>query len=64
MLGSLGWFVAFALQNATYVRSVGQIELVFTVLVSTLIFRERPTRRELTGIALLAVSIIGVVVAA
>jgi drug/metabolite transporter (DMT)-like permease len=64
MLGSLGWFVAFALQNATYVRSVGQIELVFTVLVSTLVFRERPTRRELAGIALLAVSIIGVVAAA
>ena len=64
MLGSLGWFVAFALQNAIYVRSVGQIELVCTVLVSTLVFRERPSRPELVGIALLAVSIIGVVVAA
>jgi drug/metabolite transporter (DMT)-like permease len=61
MLGSLGWFLAFALQNAAYVRSVGQIELVFTVLVSTLVFRERTTRRELAGITLLALSIIGIV---
>lgn len=63
MLGSLGWFVAFALQNAAYVRSVGQIELVFTVMVSTYVFGERPTRRELAGIALLAVSIVGIVAA-
>ncbi len=61
MLGSLGWFLAFALQNAAYVRSVGQIELVFTVLVSTFFFRERPSRRELAGIGLLAASIIGIV---
>ncbi len=63
MLGSLGWFVAFALQNAAYVRSVGQIELVFTVLVSTLVFGERPSQRELLGIGLLAASIIGIVLA-
>lgn len=63
MLGSLGWFIAFALQNAAYVRSVGQIELVFTVLVSTYVFRERPSRRELAGIGLLAASIIGIVIA-
>ena len=63
MLGSLGWFVAFVLQNAAYVRSVGQVELIFTVMVSTWVFRERPSPRELTGIALLAASIIGIVAA-
>lgn len=63
MLGSLCWFVAFALQNAAYVRSVGQIELVFTVAVSTFVFGEKPSRRELAGITLLAVSIVGIVVA-
>ncbi len=64
MLGSLGWFVAFALQNAAYVRAIGQVELIFTVLVSTYVFRERPSPRELAGIALLAASIIGIVIAA
>ncbi|MEO8242850.1 MAG: DMT family transporter [bacterium] len=63
MLGSLGWFVAFALQNAAYVRSVGQIELVFTVMVSTYVFGERPSVKEMLGIGLLALSIIGIVVA-
>ena len=63
MLGSLGWFMAFALQNAAYVRSVGQVELIFTVIVSTLVFRETPSFRELTGIAFLAASIIGIVAA-
>lgn len=62
LMGSLGWFVAFALQNAAYVRSVGQVELIFTVMVSTFVFRERPSLRELTGIALLAASIIGIVI--
>ena len=58
MLGSLGWFVAFTLQNAAYVRAVGQVELVFSALVSWLAFRERASRRELAGIELLGVSIV------
>jgi drug/metabolite transporter (DMT)-like permease len=61
VLGSLGWFTAFALQNAAYVRSVGQVELIFSLLVSMLVFGERPKRREVAGMGLLAVSIIMIV---
>ncbi|MDZ4096883.1 MAG: DMT family transporter [Paracoccaceae bacterium] len=61
VLGSLGWFTAFALQNAAYVRSVGQVELIFSILVSTLVFRERPTLREVAGMGLLAASIVMIV---
>ncbi|MGO4907701.1 DMT family transporter [Pseudorhodobacter sp. W20_MBD10_FR17] len=61
VLGSLGWFTAFALQNAAYVRSVGQVELIFSLLVSMLVFGERPNRREVAGMGLLAVSIIMIV---
>ncbi len=64
MLASLGWFWAFALMNAAYVRTVGQVELLFTLGVSALVFHERPTRRELVGIGLLAVSIVGIVLSA
>ncbi len=64
MLGSLGWFAAFALQNAAYVRAVGQVEVVFTVLASWLVFRERLTAREVAGIALVAVSVIGIMLGA
>lgn len=64
MLGSLGWFVAFALMNAAYVRSLGQIELVFSLAVSMLIFHERIRPREILGIGLLAAGIIGIVAVA
>lgn len=50
-LGSIGWYSAFALQNASYVRAVGQIEAVFTLTISWLYFREKITRLELAGIA-------------
>jgi drug/metabolite transporter (DMT)-like permease len=63
-LGSLGWFLALALMNAAYVRSLGQIELLFSLAASVLWFRERVSWREIAGIGLLAASIIGVVSAA
>jgi len=63
LLGSLGWFIAFALMNAAYVRSLGQIELIFSLGVSVLFFCEKVTLREVAGIALLALGIIGIVTA-
>lgn len=50
-LGSIGWYSAFALQNASYVRAVGQIETVFTLTISWLYFREKITMLEFAGIA-------------
>ena len=58
VLGSAGWFTAFALQNAAYVRSLGQIELVFSILASVLVFRETVRGSEILGMGLLAVSIV------
>ncbi|MFV0491008.1 MAG: DMT family transporter [Pseudorhodobacter sp.] len=58
MLGSLFWFAAFALQNAAYVRSAGQVELIFSILVSTIVFREIPRLREIAGMVLLVLSIL------
>lgn len=54
MLGSAGWFTAMTLQNAAYVRAVGQVELVFTFIASTLFFRERSSPAEILGILLVA----------
>jgi drug/metabolite transporter (DMT)-like permease len=58
MLGSLGWFAAFALQNAAYVRALGQIEMVFTLIASVFLFRERLHLREGAGIALVIGSVL------
>ncbi|MEM7777606.1 MAG: EamA family transporter [Pseudomonadota bacterium] len=49
-VGSILWFTAFAIQNASYVRAVGQIEVVFTLLISWAYFKERLTQMELAGI--------------
>jgi drug/metabolite transporter (DMT)-like permease len=57
MLGSLGWFTAFALQTAAYVKALGQIELVFTFLFSAFWLKERSSRQEVFGIALIVASL-------
>lgn len=62
-IGSYAWFAAYYLQNAAFVNAVGQAELIFSLLASTLFFRERVSNRELLGIAVLAVSIIAIVFA-
>lgn len=56
--GSLGWFVAYTLQTAAYVNALGQIELIFSLMVSALVFKEKLTAREGLGIALLSVSVL------
>ena len=61
MLGSAAWFTAMTLQNAAYVRAVGQIELVFAFAASVLFFRERPTGGESLGILLIVVGVLALV---
>lgn len=57
-LASLGWFSAMTLQNAAYVKALGQIEILFAIAVSVLFFREKPTLREMLGIFLASVGIL------
>jgi drug/metabolite transporter (DMT)-like permease len=63
MLASVGWFTAFTLQNAAYVRALGQIELVFTFVATTAVFRERVDWRETLGILMVAAGILLLVLA-
>ncbi len=58
MGGSLCWFIAFALQNAAYVKALGQVELILSVMASTLFFRERISGREWAGMTVLVGSIL------
>ncbi|SCY96261.1 DMT family transporter [Paracoccus tibetensis] len=57
LAGSLCWFTAFTLQNAAMVFAVGQVEVIFSILVATMVFGERISRRELTGMALITLSV-------
>lgn len=58
MLGSLGWFLAFTLQNVAYVKALGQIELVFSFIGSYFFFKETSSVREVLGVAFIVGSII------
>lgn len=58
MLASVGWFTAFTLQNASYVRALGQIELLFTFVATTRVFREKVSRLEYLGCALIVAGIL------
>jgi len=57
-LGSIGWFTAMTYQNPAMVKSLGQIEFIFTLLLTTLFFKERVTVRELSGVAAIIASVI------
>ena len=50
VLASIFWFSAFTLQNAAYVRALGQIELIFTFIASVVFFREKINKLEFAGI--------------
>ncbi|MEQ9695055.1 EamA family transporter [Shimia sp. SDUM112013] len=61
MAGSFCWFTGFTLQNAAYVKAVGQVELIFAVLGSVLFFKESISGREWLGMGLLSCSILALV---
>ena len=59
--GSFFWFTAFTLQNAAYVKAVGQIELIFSLLITTLFFKERILNKEILGMLLIGISALGLI---
>jgi drug/metabolite transporter (DMT)-like permease len=56
--GSACWALAFTLQNAAKVRALGQVELLFTFLVSSLLLHDRHTRRELAASAVVIAGVV------
>ncbi|MES1991016.1 MAG: DMT family transporter [Pseudomonadota bacterium] len=51
-MASMAWFTAMTIENAAYVRALGQIELVFTFASSRFLFKEKTEPLEYVGIAL------------
>ena len=60
---SAGWFTAMAIEPVAHVRTLGLIELLFSYVVSRRVFRERLSRLELGGIALLTLGLVIVTLA-
>jgi len=63
MLGSGAWFLAFTLQKAAYVKALGQVELLFSFLAATFVFKETTSRRELVAMGFLTASILILILA-
>ena len=56
--GSIGWYTAMTYENAALVRSLGQVELVFAVMISYIFFNEKISTREFFGISAIMSSVI------
>ena len=58
LLGSAGWFTAMTLQVPAYVKALGQVEFIYSMLLSVFIFKEIPKRIEFFGIILIVMGVI------
>ena len=56
-LASQMWFLAFALQPAAAVRTVGLVEILFAQIASRRLFSQRASTRELVGIVLMVAGV-------
>jgi drug/metabolite transporter (DMT)-like permease len=57
-LASICWFYAMSIQNVAYVRALGQIELIFSLLISFLFFKEKIFLNQVIGIFIIFISLI------
>jgi drug/metabolite transporter (DMT)-like permease len=55
---SAGWFTAMAMEPVAHVRTLGLVELFFSLAMAHRLFRERVSALELAGMALLTVSLV------
>ena len=57
-LASQFWFLAFALATAASVRTLALVEVLFAQAISTIVFKQATTRREMLGIVLIVVGVL------
>ncbi len=55
-IGSLGWFTAMSLETVPLVKTLGQVEVLFTLLISVFWFKEKLKRTDLLGLALVVIA--------
>ncbi|MBO6558071.1 MAG: DMT family transporter [Pseudomonadales bacterium] len=58
VIGSAGWFTAFTLERAAYVKTLGQIEFLLTLAISIIYFKEKPSRMEWVGMVILVLGVV------
>ncbi|MBU1438263.1 MAG: DMT family transporter [Gammaproteobacteria bacterium] len=55
-IGSLGWFTAMSLEIVPLVKTLGQVEVLFTLLISAFFFKETLKKQDYLGLALIVVA--------
>lgn len=57
-IGSIGWFTAMALQHVALVKTLGQTEVLFTIMISIWWLKKPVQRYEIIGLLLISVAAI------
>ncbi len=55
-LGSIGWFSAMSLQTVPYVKTLGQVEILFTLLVGRFYLKQKVKFNDLAGLLLIGIA--------
>jgi drug/metabolite transporter (DMT)-like permease len=55
-LGSIGWFSAMSIQNVPYVKTLGQIEIFVTMLISVYWLKQKVKMQDASALVLIAVA--------
>lgn len=55
-IGSIGWFTAMALQHVALVKTLGQTEVLFTILISVWWLKKPVQRYEIVGLGLISIA--------
>ncbi|MFV5490756.1 DMT family transporter [Acinetobacter sp. ASP199] len=60
-MASLGWFTAMSMMSVPIVKTLGQIEILFSLLISAYFFKEKLARAEHMGLVLVVIAAILVI---
>lgn len=55
-IGSIGWFSAMSLQAVPYVKTLGQIEVFFTLLIAVFWLKEGVGIKDMLALILIAIA--------
>ncbi len=61
-MGSIGWFTAMSLQTVALVKTLGQVEVLFTLLISVFWFKEKLAGFDYLGLGLIVLGAVMVMV--
>lgn len=62
-LGSIGWFTAMSVQSVALVKTLGQVEVLFTLAISVWWFKEKLARTDYWGLGLIVLGALLVILA-